>query len=188
MKANNIIVTFLYIIVGLMSTACNTDKNTSVPTTTPSPKMSTVDSLDNLVGVVRTTELINYISLPDGYFLKNTVNLADEYEGFLFENQNEFDNVIGFGKTANNAPIHINFDENVVVGIAGKAKAEHVRIKPQTILKRENEIVFKFSADKPQTQSFQSTPLFLLYIPKSALHNIRKMQLNGKDIKLNDQE
>ncbi|GAB1397833.1 hypothetical protein MASR1M65_26130 [Saprospiraceae bacterium] len=187
MKANNIIVTFLYIIVGLMSTACNTDKNTSVPTTTPSPKMSTVDSLDNLVGVVRTTELINYISLPDGYFLKNTVNLADEYEGFLFENQNEFDNVIGFGKTANNAPIHINFDENVVVGIAGKAKAFY-EIKPQTILKRENEIVFKFSADKPQTQSFQSTPLFLLYIPKSALHNIRKMQLNGKDIKLNDQE
>lgn len=136
------------------------------------------------VGEQKTTQMLQYVSFPDGYFINNSVDFTDEYEGFIFENQMDFDKIIGFGKTMENKPINIDFNKNVVVGIAHRPSSEKIDIRVQGVFKTDSELSFRFSSIKGASQTYQSTALYLIYFEKSALIQNKSIKMNGEKVKL----
>lgn len=138
------------------------------------------------VGVPKTTEMIQYVSFPIGYYVKDNFNFANEYEGFIFDNRADFDKIIGFHKTATNSTIILDFEVYDVIVIAHKPGTQVVDFKIQGVLKTEDGINFNFIDQSAPHTGMKAENIELMYVEKMYIGKNKKIKLNGQAVNLNE--
>lgn len=176
---------YAYIIaLFILGTSCSS-KIKNEPQQTQKPSAPTAANEDE-VGVAKTTEMISYVSFPNGYYVKDNFNFTNDYEGFIFENRADFDKIIGFHKTATNSTIIIDFDVYNVIVIAHKPSNQVVDFKIQGVLKSDGIINFNFTDQNPTNTGMKAENIELMYVEKTYFGKSKKIKLNGQAVNLNE--
>jgi hypothetical protein len=84
----------------------------------------------------------------------------------LFTTRKDFDKVIGFGKTAANNSIIIDFDEKNVFALTHKPRNEAIIISLRGVLKTDGVLKVNFQNNSASTQTYTSQPVYLIYLDK----------------------
>ena len=128
-----------------------------------------------------------FIPLPD-YSLKRNIKMPDSINYFVLSNQAQFDSLFAPNETANNKmadnKIEVpDFTRNIVVAVmypATPAKTD-IRLLKSTL--ENGSLELRFSVDRGENQSFTSTPLYLVSIPRVSGEKEVKFLVNDKLVK-----
>lgn len=107
------------------------------------------------------------IELIEGYFPKNDIEFNQPVKVIVTGNKEDFDRYFGVAKTMINTVSEIDFDKNKVVAIVAKPTDRKQTIKISETKLKNNKLVIKYKLEIGDSQSFSSSDLKMLKVPKS---------------------
>lgn len=102
----------------------------------------------------------------ENYFLKNTVSLPNNVNVLTANNADAFNNLLGVAKTMTNKVVEPDFAKNSVVVVAYQSTNVATTITVDRIALDKNGVNVYVKTQKGETQSYSSTPVAILTLPK----------------------
>jgi hypothetical protein len=113
-----------------------------------------------------------------GYFVKNSVTFADSFKHVVVSNQKDFEKYFGIARTMNNETDKVNFDENAVIAILTKPSLVTHKIAIIYCDLADGKLTVKYKISEGAENSFKSSGLRLLSIPRSITSVVFKTRYN----------
>ncbi len=107
------------------------------------------------------------IEVIEGYFPNNDIEFSQPVKVIITSNKEDFERYFGIAKTMSNTISEIDFDNNKVVAIIARPLDKKQTISILETKLKNNKLAIKYKLEIGAPQSFSSTDLKMLKIPKS---------------------